>query len=412
MTRFTYQAYDSAGRLMSGSIESPSREEAFAALRRTGHVPLDITDAATERGPTETFDLYALWRGEGARLTPATRLLIVRELASLVTAGLAIDECLRIVAANRRLGASGRRVLDDVLARVEAGEGLSDALAAHQAAFPAEITRPILTAEASGALAPVLGRIADLLERRDAGARRLRSALTYPAFLLVAALATILVVTGALVPAIAPLFEGSGVAMPTVLATLKLLHDGVANHGWLLIAAVLLALAALASKPGASMVRRLVDNSLLRLPVTSRLIRDFETQRFAATLAMLLDGGVTQLEALRITSAVLATSVYRSAVDGFAEAIAEGRTLGDEMAKSGLFGDAAVRLVTVGERTGQLGGMLARLASLLDDAQRVEVERLLALIGPLLTVLIGLLVGGIVISIMSAVGALNELAFK
>ncbi len=408
MASFQYRAYDAGGRLVSGQLDSATRETALDALRRQGALPVEI--AATDA--TEGRSRYGLSLLRRGTLPDATLALVIRELATLLEADLPLDDALRLIALQPTLDARARRSVDGVLQRVLAGTSLSEALASEAPAFPEIVARLVAAGEQSGGLARPLAALASDLERRVALRTTLRDALIYPLVLLAAAVVALSVVVGVLVPAIAPLFDEAGVAAPPVIAVLRDLQALVATRWPLLVAAVLALVVLLALAGERAGVRRGVDALVLRLPVAGPLVQRRETARLAATLATLLGNGVAMLDAMRIAGTAQTNSVYRAATAGMTERLASGSMLSGEIAASGLYAELAQRMIAIGERTGDLPGMLARLARIEETALQRGLERIAGLVAPLLTVAIGLFVGAIILSVMDAVLGLNELALR
>ena len=408
MASFQYRAYDAGGRLVSGQLDSATRETALDALRRQGALPVEI--AATDA--TEGRSRYGLSLLRRGTLPDATLALVIRELATLLEAYLPLDDALRLIALQPTLDARARRSVDGVLQRVLAGTSLSEALASEAPAFPEIVARLVAAGEQSGGLARPLAALASDLERRVALRTTLRDALIYPLVLLAAAVVALSVVVGVLVPAIAPLFDEAGVAAPPVIAVLRDLQALVATRWPLLVAAVLALVVLLALAGERAGVRRGVDALVLRLPVAGPLVQRRETARLAATLATLLGNGVAMLDAMRIAGTAQTNSVYRAATAGMTERLASGSMLSGEIAASGLYAELAQRMIAIGERTGDLPGMLARLARIEETALQRGLERIAGLVAPLLTVAIGLFVGAIILSVMDAVLGLNELALR
>ena len=408
MASFQYRAYDAGGRLVSGQLDSATRETALDALRRQGALPVEI--AATD--PTAGRARYGPPPLSRGTLPDATLALVIRELATLLEADLPLDDALRLIALQPTLDARARRSVDGVLQRVLAGTSLSEALASEAPAFPEIVARLVAAGEQSGGLARPLAALASDLERRVALRTTLRDALIYPLVLLAAAVVALSVVVGVLVPAIAPLFDEAGVAAPPVIAVLRDLQALVATRWPLLVAAVLALVVLLALAGERAGVRRGVDALVLRLPVAGPLVQRRETARLAATLATLLGNGVAMLDAMRIAGTAQTNSVYRAATAGMTERLASGSMLSGEIAASWLYAELAQRMIAIGERTGDLPGMLARLARIEETALQRGLERIAGLVAPLLTVAIGLFVGAIILSVMDAVLGLNELALR
>lgn len=408
MASFQYRAYDAGGRLVSGQLDSATRESALDALRRQGALPVEIaaTDASESRS---RYGLSLLRRGT---LADATLALVTRELATLLDADLPLDDALRLIALQPSLDARARRSVDGVLQRVLAGTSLSEALASEAHAFPEIFARLVAAGEQSGGLARPLAALASDLERRVALRTTLRDALIYPLVLLAAAVVALSVVVGVLVPTIAPLFDEAGVAAPPVIAVLRDLQTLVATRWPLLVAAVVALVLLLALAGERAGIRRGVDALILRLPIAGPLVQRRETARLAATLATLLGNGVAMLDAMRIAGTAQTNHVYRAATADMTERLASGNMLSGEVAASGLYAELAQRMIAIGERTGDLPGMLARLARIEEAALQRGLERIAGLVAPLLTITIGLFVGAIILSVMDAVLGLNELALR
>jgi general secretion pathway protein F len=417
MASFNYRAYDANGRVVTGEVSGPTRAAALDSLRRQGTFPIEITDGpangpANATDPRNAAGMATPSRGRRQRVSRGALVVLTRELATLVTADLPIDEALGIVALQPMVPAPTRAVAREVLDQVVQGSSLSDALAQHPADFPEFYWRLVAAAERSGGLGPALTELAAHLERRAELGQKVRSALLYPAVLLVAAVVTMAIVTGVLVPSIAPMFEDAGAKLPAVIAALRAAQVFVAEHWMVLLAVLAVTAAGLMRAARLPAVRQALDRFALRLPLAGALIAKSETARFAGTVATLLKSGVPLLDALQVSQSTLGTSVYRSAAGDVAAAVSSGGLLSDALARSGRFPELAVRFAAIGERTGKLDAMLERLGRIEDAAQQRDLERLTGLLAPVLTVTIGVLVGGIILSVMGAIVGLNDLALK
>lgn len=408
MPKFQYRAYDRNGRLIDGELDSPSREAVLETLRQRQTFPVDVT----EGGGSRATEWWAVEIG-GSRALRADHLqVLTRELATLVAARLPIDETLRILAVQPLMPGRCRRLVERVFDRVVDGCGLAAALSAEDGAFPDYYCRLIAAGEKSGNLETVLVALADYLDRGGELRSTVRSALVYPIVLLATAVVALAIVMAVLVPAIAPLFEEAGSSPPVVIATLAALQDWLIWNWPTAVAGGIAAAAVLLAAGRTRALRDALDRLAISMPVLGRLVDRRETARFAGTLAMLLKGGVPLLEAVRIAGDCLSNGAYRQAAVSCEEHLARGGRLSERLAESGLFGPLAVRLTAVGERTGDLPQMLARLAAIEETALERDLKRLAGLVAPLLTVFIGLFVGGIILSVMGAIVSLNDLALK
>ena len=299
-----------------------------------------------------------------------------------------------------------------MLERVLAGAALSEALTVESRAVPEFFWRLVKAGEISGSLPKVLDELAQLTETQARLRTQIISTLLYPAVLLVAALMAIAVIIAVMVPAILPLFEGGTVKPPLLLSTLAALQHGIAA-AWPVLVVCLVAIVAggfaIGRHPVAAVVR---DRLVLRVPLVGGLIERRNTARFTRTLATLVRNGVPLLEAIRVSSDLLSNHAWRAAMRTVEADVNEGGTLAGPLARSALFPDLALRLVAIGEKTGQLDAMLARVGDIYEHDLQVRVQRLLDLAGPLLTLLIGGIIGGLVLSVMSAILSVNELATR
>jgi general secretion pathway protein F len=275
--------------------------------------------------------------------------------------------------------------------------------------FPEYYWRLVQAGEASGALSDVLSDLARFLERSCEARAQIGSALLYPAILLLAAAAALFVILTVLVPTLVPLFRDSGAPLPLSLRVLVDAEAFVVSHGPLL-------LLALAGTVGAAIVlfrhpdaRLAFDRTILRLPVVGSLISQRETARFCRTLGTLVHNGVPMLDAMRIAGDVMQNRAFASAVAEAGTSIQEGSGLSPPLLECGLFSELSLRLISVGEQAGQLEPMLMRVADLHETMLQRQVARLVSLMTPALTLVIGGMVGGLIMSVMNAILTINEL---
>jgi general secretion pathway protein F len=412
MPSFSYRAYDAKGALVNGVLSAESRDAALEALARRGVYPLDLgvgEVAPADETPWWQREVFSLSSGQ---LPPAELTIFTRELATLIKAELPTDEALRIVALQPTVGSRTRAAARAALGRVMEGKSLSEALALAGPAFPEIYWRTVAAGEASATLGTALEDLARYLERGGEIRAKLVSALIYPAILLAAAAVAVGVVMAVLLPTIAPLFKDAGKDPPAMIRLLLDTQSWLAAN-WVQAMAVLAAYLVgllLILRNGA--VRLSVDRAALRLPIAGTLIGARETARFTRTLATLMRSGVPMLEAMRVAGGVLGNRAFASAVREAADEVKEGSTLSAPLLKSGVFSELAMRLVSVGERTGQLETMLMRTAEIYEDSLQRQLLRLTGLVTPVLTIVIGVVVGGLILSVMGAIVSVNELAIR
>lgn len=408
MPRFSYTAYNAAGARVSGHIDADTRENALSSLNRQGFLPLELAEGAA--AATERWWQRDILAGTG--LSQRNLTLISRELATLLKANLPVDETLRIVALQPLMGARTRQAVGGVLDGVLGGASLSEALAAQGGAFPEFYWRIVQAGEAAGSLPRALEELATFLERQGEFRARVGAALLYPAILVVAAGIALMVILTVLVPTIAPLFKDAGTEPPFMIQLLIGVQQGIAGN-WLLVL-VLAAGAAAATlaalrHPATRLAR---DRWLLRVPVVSTLIQNEQTATFSRTLGTLLQNSVPILQAMSVAGNVLTNQVMARAVAATATEMKDGATLVGPLARSGVFPELAVRLYGVGEKTGDLDTMLARVADIYEAAVSRQLVRLTSILTPVLTIVFGAMVGGLLLSVMGAIVNLNDLALR
>jgi general secretion pathway protein F len=406
MPRYRYRAYDQAGALKSGEIEGTSDAGVLNQLRSTGLLPVET---ALQGGGRELRwwerDLFA------ARALPNGSLaLFTRELATLVEAGIPLDEALRMVMLHPMAGRL-RATTQETLEHVLEGASLSDAMQ-RTGRFGDLYCSVVRAGESGGKLADVLRQLASFLERSMETGGRIRSALVYPAILVLMAVGALILIVTVLLPTIAPIFKDAGTEPPFILQRLLEAETFVSEH-WLilglLLAAAAAGLVAAAQNPQA---RASAHRLLLRLPVFGRMVTMAESARVARTLGSLLGSGVPMLPALRIAAGTAGNAAVAAGLTAAAEEVKEGRMLADALRKNGVFPILMLRLIAVGEETGRLEPMLAHVEKIFDSLVQRWVERMLTLLTPALTIVMGVMVGGLIMSVMRAILSINELALK
>ncbi|PDT87488.1 general secretion pathway protein GspF [Bradyrhizobium sp. Y36] len=402
MPSFLYQAYGSGGELAEGQLQALSAEAADALLGRRGLTAFKLTEVSQNAQPWWQRDLLSK-----AGPKPAYLATFAREFADLYKSGVALDDCLRILAEQstaRQLRQACDGLLDDILN----GATLAGAMAERPSTYPGEFVNIIRAGEASGTLGAASEELARLLERRQELNAKIKSALTYPAILLVLALVSIVIVVGALVPSIAPIFQEGGKPMPGALRMLVFLAD---NWGGVVVGT--LGLAGVGAVCWISIrrspARRLAcDKYLLELPVVGMIALSQDTANFQRTLGTLLRAGVSLLEASMSAQAVIRNSLLATKVERAVGFIREGRALAVALRDEGVFPPAAIRMMAIGEETGKLHQMLLRSAAVFEDRALKGIDRAMALLTPALTLSVAVVVGGLVLTVMMAILSIND----
>lgn len=402
---FVYKAVDSGGAVVRGQIEAPDRDAAAVRLRARGHLPLTLDPAGPSHGIRA---LLAREIGGGQRFGAGLVAELVGRLALLIEAGVSLESSLALLASSE--GApSIRDKAASLLRKLRGGASLGDAMAGEADVFSALVIAMVRAGEASGSLAATLGQLANYLARAQAVRQSVRSALIYPAVLLVSAIGTVLLVLLVVLPQLEPVFADTGARLPLLTRFAFAASTLVREAWWAIILVLLVAgLAAQRVLQDPAMRGRL-DAAMLRVPVLGLALRRSEAGRFARVLAALLSGGVGLPTALALAQPVLANRAFANAVAKISGAVREGGGLASPLARAGVFPDLAEQMIRIGEATGRLDSMLLRLADLLEIEVQRTLDRSLALLVPGLTLLLGALVAGIIASVMLAVLGVNDL---
>lgn len=392
MPAFAYQALDRNGKTLRGVVQGDTARSVRGTLREQGLNPLAVEEVHDAGGTRRTFD----WRRRGAG--QGQMALLTRQLATLVGAGLPIDESLDALT-EQAAGERQRAQLLTLRSRVMEGASLAQAMGDFPATFGETYRASVAAGEQSGRLDNVLERLADHAEAGDALRQRIFAALAYPVLLAVVAL---LVVAGLLtyvVPQIVDVFVNLHQSLPWPTRALMALSSFVHHWGWLLVvvAAVIVVAITIALRNDA--IRMAWQRRVLRLPLAGRLVRAANTARATRTLAMLASSAVPLLDALGIAAGVVPNLPMREALRGAAAKVREGGSFSRALADSGQFPPVALRLIASGERAGELPRMLEQAAR----QQQRELDRWLDVIGAMLAPAVILLVGAMVLFIVLAI---------
>ena len=414
MARFNYSAYDGQGELEIKEIEAADAGALSAALGRAGLYPFDIVEIGAaptpwmRRAGAESGEAHPGRRGRAMPLSQLGR--TIRELATLIGADVPIDQALTLLSNGQTTPSATAAA--GLLERVRSGASLSEAMHAAGGVFPEYCVSMVQAGEASGSLGAVLTDLADLLDRRVDMQSRLRSALVYPMILVLMAIAAVVLIVSVLVPSLAPLFEDSGAEPPAAMQVLLFLHDtAIADWPGLLALASLLAAAvavAIRSEP----IRLIGDRLALQTPLLSGILARAETARLAHTLGALIRGGVVLPSALRIATQVVRNRTVRVAMERICEDVKEGASLSGLLERTQVLSPMALQLVAIGEETGRLDKMLAHVARIAETELQRRLELMMSLLTPLLTLLIGLGVGGLIYSVMTTILRVNDMAIR
>jgi len=389
MPYFNYTIRDANGQTRSGKVEAPNAEELRKRLQAEGLQVIEITeDRKAPRVPA----------GGYGRVKLSDLAIFARQFSTMLDAGVSLIRCLDVLQAqtnNARL----RKILLDLSARVESGESLSRSMARHPKAFSQLIIGLIRAGEVGGVLEESLQRISAFLEKDVELRRKIRSAMTYPVIVLLAAIGIVIFLVSWLVPQFAQLFKELGIEeLPAPTQFLVDLSALFTERWYVVIIAVVAILIAYKLFVSTRVGRRVADRVKLRVPVFGPLHHKIVMARFSRTMGTLLASGVPILQAMETVAGVVGNSVVSDAVIESRARIREGEKIADPLQRSKMFPPMVVHMVSVGEESGSLDHMLNKIADFYENEVEMTIASLTAAIEPVMIVLLGVIVGFIVIS--------------
>jgi general secretion pathway protein F len=408
MPVFQYKAVTPAGEVLEGAMDAATRSGVVERLRDMGYTPIraveagaaDAAAAQARRGGSPTLFRRGVTQDEIG--------VVTREIATLLNAGLPLDRSLEILvglAETERVADVLRKVRNDV----RGGASLSKALDSQGGVFSRFYVNMVRAGEAGGALAEVLARLAEFMERSKELRESVKSALIYPTILLLVAIASVTILLAVVVPQFEPIFEQSGKALPFV--TEMVLGAGAVMRAWwwaFVLGSV--ALVFIVSKRLESPEAKFAwDRRVLRAPVLGDLAAKVETARLARTLGTLLKNGVSLVNALSIARETMGNTYMAAGLAEVGRELKTGRGFGKPMMETRRFPAFAVHMIQVGEETGRLDQMLLDVADVYDKEVARAVKRSLALLEPAMILFLTFVVGAVILSILAAMLSIYDL---
>src|SRR3954453_7150566 len=389
MAVFTFTGTAPQGKKIAGERLADSKAAVTMQLRRERITPGAIKEKGKE------FALPKLGTGK----VPVKDIAVFfRQFSVMIDAGLPLVQCLEILAANQE-NQVFQKCLTGVRQSVEGGTTLSNAMRQFPKIFDDITTKMIEAGETGGILDTILQRLAAYVEKAVKLKAAVKSALIYP----VSVISIAMLVVGALlkwvVPIFANLFAGLGVDLPLPTRIVMGISAFVGRFGWLIIAAIVVFFFVIKQVPKNPQGLLMTDKFMLNLPVMGLLLRKIAVARFTRTLGTLITSGVPILEGLTITARTSGNAVLEQALMKVRKAVEEGRTIVDPLKESGVFPNMVVQMIGVGEATGAMDAMLQKIADFYEDEVDSATKDMLTLLEPILIGFLGVVVGGIVISL-------------
>lgn len=392
MPTYIYKARDETGKAVRGAMDAASKEELAEKLRKMGYMPTSL------REPLTGFKLEGI--GQRFKKIRVEDIIIFNlQLANMLDSGLTILDSLNTISTqleNKKL----KEIIGEVARAVEGGSLFSDALSKHPEIFSTLFIGMVRAGEASGNLNKVLKRFSIYIEQQEDLRQKIKSALLYPAILLIAGIAVIILIVSFVMPKFVDIFTKANVALPLPTIILYAVGLGLKRFWYLAVLVICLGVVIIKMYVRTERGRLKFDQLKLKAPVIGPLARKVVISRFSRTLATLLDSGVPVLQSLDIVRHVVGNEVIARVVQNVRDSIEEGERLAQPLRISQEFPPDTVQMIFVGEETGKLGNMLDKIADFYDTAVGYSIKKLTVLIEPVFLVIMGSMVGFIMASML------------
>ncbi len=403
MASFAFKALNREGDLVEGVKEADDEAQVVKQLQKDGCIPISVTPAGLK-------SFYKLSFGKkNSGLSQKDIMLFTKELATLLDAGLPLDRSLVVLMDLIPEDSKIFQLIHQVLERVKGGGTLADSLEAESNAFSKFYLNMLRAGEAGGSVEVVLRRLADYLDKSKELKDTVSTAMIYPIILIVMALGSVFLLLTFVVPQFTEMFESAGKELPMSTQIVVGAAEWLQKYWWALIIGVMVTTVFMRYELTESPRKIKWDGFFLRIPVIGDLLRNIATANFSRTLGTLLENGVPILTALGIVKGTLSNLVLVQAVTSAEDTLRQGKDMSGALIATGQFPKMATQMIKMGEETGRMEEMLERIAIAYDKQLENTIKKLLALMEPLVILFMGVMIGGIIISILSAILSVNDL---
>lgn len=405
MPLFSYKIVNSQGDIEEGVKNASDQQALLAELQGQGCMPIRVEPARGKRFLGISLGVATL------KLSHKEIGMLTGELATLLESGLPLDRSLQVLIQLTEDNEKLSKLVSQVLEKVKGGSSLADALESQAGVFSRFYLNMIRAGELGGNLGDVLNRLAEYLERSRELRETVVTALIYPAILLIMSLASLFVMLTFVVPQFTEMFESSGQELPLPTQIVVGLAEGLQSYWWLLLLLVIVGSSYMKSQLADPERKKVWDLRFLHMPLFGDIILTMEIANLSRTLGTLLGNGVSILKALGIVRETVGNTAIADLLEQAELQLKEGGTMSSALLKNERFPKMAVQMIKMGEETGRLEEMLLRIAVIFDKQLRTAIQRMLALLEPALIISLGLMIGGIIVSILLAILSVNDLAF-
>ena len=389
MPMFEYTARNTSnGQIQKGQLDVASQADVSNYLRKNRLMLVSVREAPKQI----KFSMPG-----AQRIKTRDIVIFTRQFATMINAGLPLVQALNILAQqteNKALQEVTRAVVYDV----ESGNTLADAFSKHPRAFSDLYVNMVAAGEAGGILDTILLRLATFLEKNDALMRKVKGAMVYPGVIMSVAAIAIAILLVFVIPVFQTMFSSVNMELPLPTRVVIMLSDLLIGYWWAMLLAIGAVFFAIRRYYGTLSGRKTIDSLLLKSPVLGDMLRKSAVSRFTRTLGTLISSGVSILEGLEITAKTAGNMVIHDAVMASRHSIAGGETIAAPLEKSKVFPPMVISMIAVGEQTGGLDEMLTKIADFYDEEVDVAVGALLSLMEPMMIVVLGVVVGGMVVA--------------
>jgi general secretion pathway protein F len=404
MPLFSYKVINSQGMVEEGVREAADQQALLQELQSQGFIPIRL-----QLNKDKTFLGFKQNAG-GVRLSQKEIGMFTNELATLLESGLPLDRSLTILMQLTEENIKVNKLVADVLEKVKAGKSLADALESKSGVFSKFYLNMIRAGEMGGNLGSVLQRLGEYMERSLELKDTVSTAMIYPAILLIMSLASLFVMLTFVVPQFKEMFDSAGKSLPVPTQIVVGLAEFLQSYWWILFLMTVTATQYMRTQLADPVRRKVWDGRFLKMPLFGEIILNMEVANFSRTFGTLLGNGVSMINSLTIVRETVGNLVLSDYLDKTELQLKEGRTISEALSKEELFPKLAVQMIKMGEETGRLEEMLMRVAVIYDKQLKTTIQRMLALLEPILIISLGLMIGGIIVSILLAILSVNDLA--
>lgn len=404
MAIYEYKGLDLQGKNAVGIIDADNPRLARAKLRKNGIFPIEVS-ASSEKGAAGLSTPIPKF---SERISLADTAIMTRQLATLLGAGISLMEALMALTDQVEKQVA-KKVWVDVREGVKEGNTLADALGRHPKVFSSLYRQMVRAGEASGSLDQILKRLADYLESQVRLRNKMFSILTYPALMMVVSLFILIFLISFVVPKVTAIFADLHQALPLPTVILLGLSRFVRGYGWLLLIVGVIGGVFFKRRIDTPQGRAKFDAAILKVPLVGRIVKMMAISRFTQTLATLLASGVALLSALEIVQQVVGNKVLEGAIQDARANIREGESVADPLKRSGLFPALVTHMIAIGEKSGQLEGMLQKVSEAYDNEVETAVTGMTSLLAPLMILGMGLVVLFIVLAILLPIFEISQI---